>query len=269
MKRILATLILALPLTAWAGNEDDFGTWLEIGAEKKLPKNLSVGLNAEVRTTDASTAMDRWSIGASIGYKVHKYLKLNAGYSFLYDYSQKKISKEVYDDDELTSYRLTPAYWSARHRFSIDASSSIKLWKWLRISGKMKYQFSHKPSVTVDRYDYESNQMFTPGGVVTTWDEDYNPKKYDCESRQVLRSRVKLEVDKKHLDWSPFVSVEFHNNVAVGEHMNFDKLRTAVGTGYKINKNHDVSLSYVMTLDRRDTPNERMHAVCLGYNFDF
>ena len=63
--------------------------------------------------------------------------------------------------------------------------------------------------------------------------------------------------------------MEFHNNVAAGAHMNFDKLRTSVGTRYKINKRNDLSLSYVMTLDRMAHPYTHMHALCAGYSYEF
>lgn len=268
---LFAFLVVVLPFaSAKAGDDDDFGAWLELGATKNLPRNWSVGLQSELRTKDNSHVVDRWSVGGSVGYKAHKYLKLGVGYSFMYDYHTDKTTKEKYDSDgELESYRITPHYWSPRHRFSVEASSGIKLWKWLRVSGKVKYQFTHTPSLVVNRTDVEVYEQMTPEGLVVERDETPNPKSYDCESRQVLRSRVKFEVDKKRLAWSPFVAVEFHNNVALGEHMSFDKLRTSIGTGYKINKRNDVSLAYVLTVDRREHPYDQMHAICASYSFEF
>ena len=245
-----------LPLTGRAGNNDDFGIWTELGIEKTLPHNWSVGLESEFRSMDNSSLMDRWSLGASIDYKIHKYLKVGAGYSFLLDNTPGKAGKNW----------LTPSYNSHRNRFFAEASSSVKLWKWLRISGRMRYQFTHRPMQHIERFECEGMDGNTGEYI---YDDEADIKLRDCESRQVLRSRVKLEVDKKHLDWSPFIGVEFHNNVAIGQHMNFDKLRTSVGTDYKINKQHKVSLSYIMTLDRTAHPYSRMHAVSVGYNFDF
>lgn len=267
MKRLFFLLAL-LPTLAWAGDKDDWGTWLELGAEKALPYNMEVGLEGELRTKDGCSAMDRWNIGARFGYKAHKYLKLSAGYTVLMDYSKEKKSKLVYDDvDVLESYRLTPSYWSPRHRFYLDASTGVKFWKWLRVSARVRYQFTYTPEKHVDRTDYERNEQYTPGGIVTTWDEDVKEKIYPSEDRQVLRSRLKFEVDKKRLAWSPFISVEFHNDLAADMH--FDKLRTAVGTSYKINKQNKVSLSYVHTLNRMEHPYESFHALSVGYNYDF
>ena len=256
MRRFLLLLAL-LPTLVWAGNNDDWGTWLELGAEKALPRNMEVGLGAGLRTRDNSSQMDRWDIGASFGYKAHKYLKFAAGYSLLMDYNAENQGKKW----------LTPSHWKHRNRLWAEASTGYKFMKWLRISARVRYQFSHRAQKHVDRFECEGMDGETGKYV---YDMEYpETKLYDCESRQVLRSRIKLEVDKKHLDWKPFVSAEFHNNVAIGEHMNFDKLRTACGTEYKINKQNSVSLSYVFTLDRMNHPYEKMHAVSAGYSFDF
>lgn len=258
-KKILFALLLLLPFpfTAQAGDNDDFGAWFDLGAKKSLPRNWSVGLESELRMADNSSMVDRVSVGANVDYRAHKYLKLSTGYSLLLDYNAENAGKKW----------LTPHYWSHRNRFFVDATSSVKLWKWLRVSGRLRYQFTHRAAQHIERYECEGMDQNT-GQYVYDMDEA-DIKFKDCESRQVLRSRVKLEVDKKHLDWSPFVAVEFHNNVAVGEHMNFDKLRTSVGTSYKINKHNDVSLSYIMTLNRTEHPYQAFHAISVGYSYDF
>ena len=294
MKRLLLLFVL-LPSLAWAGDDDDFGTWLELGAEKALPRNMEIGLDGGLRMKDGSTLVDRWDLGASFGYKVHKYLKLSAGYSFLHDYSPEK-RKEKYEikgdapQSEFEEYtyekgfNLYKKHWSARHRIYVEASSSVKLWKTIRLSGRLRYQFTHKSVEKVDRYRYSEKIEVTPhmvgfvdGSPVFKMEEEdpeinhdeWDIKSYDAENRQVLRSRLKIELDKKHLAWSPYVSVEFHNNVASGAHMNFDKLRTSVGTTYKINKQNSVGLAYVLTLNRMEQPHERMHALSASYSYDF
>ena len=83
----------------------------------------------------------------------------------------------------------------------------------------------------------------------------------------ILRSRLKIEIDKKHLKWSPFVSVEFHNNLQSNFHL--DKLRTSVGTDYSIHKHHKVGLSYILTHKFEDEGTSRMHAINASYKFNF
>lgn len=254
MKRFFFLLAL-LPSLAWAGDKDDWGTWLELGAEKALPYNMEVGLEGELRTKDGCSVVDHWNMGANFSYKAHKYLKLSAGYTLLMDYSQEKAGKKW----------LTPSYWGLRNRIWAEASSGYKFMKWLRVSGRLRYQFTHSTEKDIERYECEGTDGNTGEYI---YDMDYPETKHiPGEDRQVLRSRIKLEVDKKHLAWSPFVSVEFHNNLVANMH--FDKLRTAVGTGYKINKQNKVSLSYVHTLNRMKQPFENFHALSVGYNYDF
>lgn len=301
MKRLFLLFAL-LPSLAWAGDNDDWGTWLGLDVEKSLTHNLEVGLEGGLRTMDGSSKMDRWDVGASLGYKVCKYLKFNAGYSFLHDYNPENIKwtygTMTYADADVPRVdyykkNITKEHWSSRHRFFAEASSSVKLLKLFRISGRLRYQYTYTPAITVDRYRYEERteytQMFTG-----KFDDNNNPifenvkedpevtrdgwdkKEKESKDRQVLRTRLKLELDKKHLAWSPFVSVEFHNNLA--SNMHFDKLRTAVGTGYKINKHNAVSLAYVHTLDRVDLAQtegyplyktHNFHAISASYSLDF
>jgi long-subunit fatty acid transport protein len=59
--------------------------------------------------------------------------------------------------------------------------------------------------------------------------------------------------------------------------MNVDKARTTIGTSYKLNKQHEFTLGYILTfvfndddeLSDKVTYNNRIHAVSIGYNFKF
>lgn len=258
MKKILLLLAAFLPTMMWAGDNDDFGTWLELGAEKALPYNMELGIEGGLRTKDNSSMMDRWDIGASLGYKASKYLKLSAGYSLLMDYNEEKAGKNW----------LTPSHWKHRNRIWLEASSGNKFWKWLRLSARVRYQYTYRAEKNVERYECEGVDANTGEYV---YDMDYpETKLFEGETRQVLRSRLKVELDKKRLDWKPFVSVEFHNNVGYRGDFNLDKIRTSVGTTYKINKHNDIGVAYVMTLDRMGGhPYQKMHAVSASYSFDF
>jgi len=284
--KALALSLLFLPATAWAGDEDDFGTWLELGVEKALPYNLEVGIDGELRTQDNSKRVDRWNIGPSVGYRVNKYLKFNVGYQFLNAYSPSK-RKEHYRTNDDGSYKLdadgnpiwngykqTTSYWTPKHRFMAEGTFSYKFWKCLRVSLRERYQFTQscETSTATEKHRYElqmdGNGHFTPD---LSEEKDGYPETeqetIEGESRQLLRSRLKLEYDKKRCDWKPFVSVELHNNLVTDLHL--DKLRTCLGTSYKINKHNNISLGYVLTFDLTEQPTERMHAVSLGYSYDF
>ena len=91
--RILLTAMLAIaPLVSHA-DTDDFGVWTEIGVEKSITKQWSLGLEGEMRTGDNCTAMNRLSAGLKVGYKPIKYLKLAASYSFINKYKPEKTSR--------------------------------------------------------------------------------------------------------------------------------------------------------------------------------
>lgn len=270
IKKILALTAFALPFTAvQAEDNDDFGVWTELSVEKHLTQTLDLGFEGEIRTGNNSSTIDRLSGGLKLSYKPSKYFKFGACYAFYGNYSAEKESKHSYfEDGELASYRWTPGYWEPNHRFYVEGTATKKFWKWLRISVRERYQFNHEAETSVERTEYEREEHFTPNGPVRgDWESDTNLKINDCESQQRLRTRVKFEYDKKGVDWSPFVSVELYNSIDRAMHLH--KIRTGVGTEYKINKQHKVGLAYLYSLHLDSAPNEHKHALNISYGFDF
>lgn len=286
-RSILAALMLA-PCALHqvsAQDNDELGLWNEIGVEKSITKSWDVGLDMEYRAQNKA----RFSAGIGTSYKLNKYLKLGISYNFLYTYRPDKFKDksegEVDSENWVVGYNHTPEHWYPRHRFSVDATGSIKFWKWLKVSLRERYQFTHSTAKTVDRQKYRENYV-----KVYDFDEDWNevtwidkevsdvtePKYYAPFTDQVLRSRIKFEYDKKRVPFSPFVSTEFHNSVSVGDHMLLQKIRTAVGSSYKFRKHNEVTLSYVITFNMYDIEDnevvrqhDRKHAICLGYKYSF
>ena len=282
---ILALLFLAPLLLVSAQENDELGLWNEIGVEKSITKSWDVGLDLEYRAQNKS----RFSAGLGTSYKLNKYLKLGISYNFLYTYKPDKFKNkdtgEVGSESWEVGYNHTPAHWYPRHRFSVEATGSIKFWKWLKVSLRERYQFTHSAARTVDklkhRVSYEKKYDFDEDWNEITWYEESvsdetEPKYYAAFTDQVLRSRLKLEYDKKRFPFSPFVSAETHNSVSVGDHMLLQKIRAAVGSSYKFRKHNEVSLSYVITFDMYDIEenevvrlHDRKHAICLGYKYSF
>ncbi|MCF0197868.1 MAG: DUF2490 domain-containing protein [Bacteroidaceae bacterium] len=262
MKRLFFIVFACCSMATYA-QDDDFGTWLELGAEKQFVRPFSVGFDAELRTEDNCTKVDCWSMGVNAGYKVNKYLKLGAGFTLLDGYSSEKISKEEYDiNQNLIAYRQRPSYWTPRYRFVFEASSSIKLWKRIRISLRERYQYTLQPTQTIGRTDYEL--------INNQWDAEPAPDYITKGERHahILRSRIKVEWDKKRCDWSPFISAEAHNEL--NDKMDLRKVRAMAGTSYKINRHHSVSAAYVLTrMCGSETNRDRMHALSVGYNYKF
>ncbi|MBR5393561.1 MAG: DUF2490 domain-containing protein [Bacteroidaceae bacterium] len=286
-RSILAALLLASCALhqVCAQDNDELGLWSEIGVEKAITKKWDAGLDLEYRAQNKA----RFSAGVSTSYKPWKWLKLGISYNFLYTYKPEKYKNK--DEGEVgseyweTGYNHTPDYWYPRHRFSADATGSIKLWKWLKVSLRERYQITHSKARTIDKFKYrtihEKKYDFDDDWNEVTWFEEYpdnevESKYYSAYTDQVLRSRLKLEYDKKRVPFSPFISAEFHNSVSVGDHMLLQKVRAAVGSSYKFRKHNEVTLSYIITFDMYDIEDnevvrqhDRMHAINLGYKYSF
>ena len=274
---------MAVPTLSYAGGDDDFGSWLELGASKNLPYNFSVGAEGELRMQDNSRVVDRVGVGLNVSYKLNKYLKFRAAYDFMESYSPEKRKEHYKENDDGTpkldadgnpiwnGYKMVGNYWSPKHRVSLEATASVKLWKWLRLSLRERYQYTHRVQTDYSEEKYRFDRSPNADGTYQyILKEDYPQTVSDfkpASDDNVLRSRLKLEVDKKRLDWSPFVSVELHNDLA--DAMKVQKVRTCVGTEYKINRSHSLSLAYVLTCDLSEEQTERMHAVSVGYGFEF
>ncbi len=293
-KYILAFLLLFAPcfllLASAQDGNDEVGMWTELGIEKAITKNWDVGLDMEYRAQNKA----RFSVGLGTSYKVNKYLKFGVNYNFLY--SEKNKYKEKYEGEE-GSEEWTRGYnlidkWYPRHRFSAEAIGSIKFWNWLKVSLRERYQLTHRRAWTAEKFEHREKYL----SHLVDWDEDGNDiyeiektvidrteaKPYPAFTDQVLRSRLKLEYDKKRCPFSPFVSAEFHNSVTRGDHMLLQKIRTAAGCSYKFRKHNEISLSYLITFDMYDIEedeventretvrlHDRLHAINLGYKYSF
>ena len=271
MKKFLLIAVFLVPAMLHAQWTDEYGTWVSLGAKKNLGTKWSLGLEAEYRAQESS----RWAIGIDAGYKLNKIIKFGAGYTLLYNRKPEKLKGDPLEDDE---YTKTPAYCYPRHRFIVEATADKRFWKWLRISLRERYQLTYRPAYDYDRTEYNKVIDFDKDwNPIERWEESPIVKSKASKTTQLLRSRLKLEVDKKYWKFSPFVSAEACNSVAVGDHMSLDKVRTVVGTSYKLNKQHEFTLGYVLTFVFNDEDeqsdkiqyNNRIHAVSVGYNFKF
>lgn len=273
VKKILLTAVFCLPVLAVTAQDDDyehdFGTWWDLGAKKELTKQWSVSVDGELRTNDMNKEIDRLGLGIGADYKVNKYLKVGAGYTLLGGHKGDKTKIKIGDTAEGGTVldfreRITPGYWYNRHRFYVDITPGIKLGKAWHLSLRERYQYTLTPlqhhKRTSNYYELGNNGY----DITDSFDEIITDEK---ENKHVLRSRIKLEYDKKKVAWKPFVSVETQNNLA--EHMHMRKLRAAVGTEYKISKHHSAGLAYVFTRAKEGGDKELFHALNISYNFKF
>ena len=287
MKRLLLFPLLSL---LWASpvlaqENDEVGVWSEIGIEKSITKKWDVGLDLEYRAQNKS----RFSAGLSTSYKIAKPIKVGVGYNLLYTERPEKYKVkdegEVDSDEWTRGYNYTPGYWFPRHRAYAEAIGSVKLWSWLKVSVRGRYQLTHSKAKAITkqkhRENYEKHYDFDENWNEITWTDMTVTDVEETEVKpahtdQILRARLKLEYDKKRFPFSPFVSVETHNSVGIGEHMLLQKIRTGIGSGYKFKKRHEISLAYLLTFDIYDIEDnevvrldERRHAINLGYKYSF
>ncbi|MDD7304876.1 MAG: DUF2490 domain-containing protein [Bacteroidaceae bacterium] len=270
IKKLLSVTALSLALMPAVAQQDydsDFGTWLELGAKKNLGvSRFSVGANAELRMDDNSRSVNRLSVGVDATYKWNKYVKFTLGYVFLDNYKKDKWKDGTEDNVWDKRKRVTDDDWKNHHRFYFDISPDIKVGRLLRISLRERYQYTFTP---VDRYMRSSYYYRDVDGNLTLMEgrTKHEMMSDAREHKHVLRSRLKFEIDKKGLKWSPYVSVEAHNNLQSKMHLR--KLRTALGTDYKLNRHHSVGAAYILTRENEDGDKELLHALDLNYSYKF
>lgn len=104
--------------------------------EKKVNKQLSVGVEAELRTRNDFKTMERWSLGLGATYKFNKWLKADAGYTLLNTNFREDISYK--SSGAYNNWR--PSYWGLRHRVHASLTGSYKFQNGLRVSLRERWQ---------------------------------------------------------------------------------------------------------------------------------
>ena len=239
--------LLMLPLAS-AAQSDDFGVWTSVGVEKKINKKVSVGLEAELRTRDDVSELDRWSVGLDGQYKITKWLKVSAGYSLLNDNNRKITYKETNGRPNKLA-----EYWGVRHRFNVSLTGSRKFGN-LQVSLRERWQYTYRPSKTIDqRWDYDDEEF------------DNKPKTYNARGKNVLRSRLQLSYDIPNCHVEPYASAEAFNAWSV------EKMRYTAGADWKISKKHAVGIYYLyQSVHDDDDDNEpNRHVLGVEYKFKF
>ena len=272
MKRF-AFLILSLSqlliLPSWA--DDNVGAiWTEVGVTKSLPYNLSVEAGVGHRTLDWFDWSSRTDVSAGLGYKLNRYVKFGVGYTYIAKHNQEEWKAHYTAADVWNGYNVDAANWAQRHRVALDITGSYRIKKLVRLSLRERYQYTHQMARDVDRTKLRSPLAGITEGY-TEWDgygsstQVVDPK--SAKNRHLLRSRLKVSIDKKGWKWEPYISVETHNDLGNGMHL--DKIRTTVGVAYSISKKHEVGFGYIFNHDNDDDGDLNIHAISVGYNFKF
>lgn len=134
MKRILLTLALLLPASAFAQETIDdglsFGVRTKVEADAKLARGLHLSAHEEARFYFNTEDVMRFYTGIGLEYKVLSFLKVGAEYEYIH--RQKFDSEEkVYE-------------WSPRHRGNFFLTGTFKTTDW-QFGLKETFRMTYRP----------------------------------------------------------------------------------------------------------------------------
>ncbi len=201
---------------------DEAGSWISVDFYKGLGSRWQLGVGTELRVYDNFRSIDRWQVKADATFKACSFLRLYTSYEFHLKWKQNNLN-----DNEIVP----------RHRAKFDIVFHGKVAKYLKLSMRERYQFTHTSAVNATLAANEHH----------------------------LRSKFKMDFPVKK--WTPYLSYEIYNRIDKG--FQFDEMRFAAGTVYSINNHHDISFGYLLDMkpDANNHFNKRVHVIQIGYAF--
>ena len=284
-KKILFAAALALCSATSAIAQSDFGVWTEIGVEKSFNKKFSLEASVENRMANNATQPQRWNAAIGGSYKPLKWLKLGAGYVFIYNRNFQEAEEKYKENDEgeivlgkdgkpiIEGYNVDHGYWRPRHRAYFDVQGKVDVGRFsISLRERYLYNYYVETEALRDKYrnpsqpGYSGNLYPFNSMEFMKYEQETDTKK--AKSKHSLRSRLQVEYDIKGVPLTPFVSCELTNELSNA--MQYDKVRAQAGVEWKINKKHILSGAYLYQNENQEIgPNESLHAIKLGYKFKF
>ena len=266
----------------FAQGNSDFGVWASVEGSTKLNKQFELSLEAEYRTQDMSTLSERIATGISLSYKNKKipFLKADVGYSVMSMYGMGETAIKYRTDDDGNfemddegnlipkHMNVDSPYWYTRHRATASLTGSVK-WGRFKFSLRERYQLTHRMRSYCDRerwYYKTYKKEFYLDDDPESDDYSYMTDEKKSKSDHKLRSRLAVSYDIKKCSFEPFAEVEVYNEL--DNAFAYDKIRYTVGTDYKINKEHKLTL-YYRYQDYADVDEVSGHVLGVGYAFEF
>ena len=274
MKKFFATccaLLLAAPIFA---QKDDFGAWLEVEAEKKLSKKTDLTFGIGMRANDNLGEVSRANAFIGVSRKVCDYLKIGATYQYISDLNRMEVKEDYKKSDatKLNGYNVDESFHRAKHRFSFDLSSKVKVGRFT-FSLRERYQFTHSLSKDIKRIRYRdkapagySEPTISIGGINWMIPSEAGTDRKDQKFSHLLRSRIGVEYDIKGCPLTPFATYEIKTSLQDGGAT--EATRLIVGTDWKIDKKNTLSVAYLFD-DGHYSDDANIHAVSVAYKFKF
>lgn len=129
-------LVGCLLLLCMAGKSyaqgDDFGVWTSAEVKKKIFSGFDASLEGEFRTRDGLQTVERWSGSAGVSYKMFRWLKASAGYTFIHYYHPMEVTKKG---------NYIPEYWQPKHRVNLSLTGKVD-WRRFTFSLRERWQYT-------------------------------------------------------------------------------------------------------------------------------
>lgn len=271
---------LALAAFALMGTQmalaDEYGTWLDLAAQKNFNKKLSLSASADLRGGNKNKDLMRASVGVGLDFKPSKWLALGTGYSFIADNNLTEAKEKIDEEtSNLKGYNVDDAYWRNKHRFTADVTGNLTLGRFT-LSLRERYQYTKFVATSTTRTEYRTlianpdnfadDKYMYNGQYFASKKEKVNDKR--AKDRHYLRSRVGVEYNIHHCAWTPYATYELSNDLGYDLHL--DKQRLTVGTEWKVAKQHRLDFAYVFTHgEDDDNDGNNSHVLSIGYKFKF
>lgn len=274
MKKILTTccaLLLAVPTFA---QKDEFGSWLEFEAEKKINKRIDLTLGVGMRANDNLGEVSRANAFVSGSYKVCDYLKVAATYQYISDLSRGEVKEDFKKSNgKFNGYNVDEAFHRTKHRLSFDLSSKVKVGRFT-FSLRERYQYTHSVGKDIERIRYREEVSAGFDGSVPTYDfggyewfeAEVGVDRKNHKNNHLLRSRIGVEYDIKKCPFAPFATYEIKTQLQEGGAT--EETRLIVGTDWKLNKKNILTIAYIFN-DAHYSDDANVHAISIGYKLKF
>lgn len=124
---LLAALCMAAPLLRAQG------LWTSAEMKFRMTKGLSGYVEGEYRTADGLDGTERWAASAGLDYKLSRWLKMTAGYTYIHRHVESRVTKKG---------NIVSDYWQPRHRASFALTGSYS-WNRFTFSLRERYQYTY------------------------------------------------------------------------------------------------------------------------------
>lgn len=216
-------------------------TFLEV--KKKIFSGFDASLEGEFRTRDGLQTVERWSGSAGVSYKMFRWLKASAGYTFIHYYHPMEVTKKG---------NYIPEYWQPKHRVNLSLTGKVD-WRRFTFSLRERWQYTYRPSQSVPKFDGDDGSV-------------KNDEYISGKGKNVLRSRLQVEYNIRKCAFTPYTSCEL--SYSLNEIGAFEKLRWTLGTEWKLSKKHALDFYYLYQ-NKADDDEANGHVIGAGYSFKF